>query len=472
MIKNRIIFIKASAFMALAFFISLSSYAQDADLNRVFSLNYDEQKPLLASDGTLFFTLAFHPENLGGKEDAGDVWSASREEGGFKSPGPVEGLSTPFYDVLIGFIHQDTALVYHANLDNRQVVCRYFKEGLRWNKDTVQQIPGLKTKGEYFSAVLDGSGTIMVLAMDSFGSYGNEDLYFSKRKGNSWTRPVNLGTGINTGWQELSPAISPEADTIYFSSNAYKGDKNMEVYVSYKLNDSWKNWSKPKPINPSEMDGIDTYFFLETENDRYFFTNTQTSEGYGNIYVSGGNIAVGGKIPDVKTEKYFRESDLTQLNSSGFLSREEKTAPDGKITVTGEKNNEGKESSGLSKELTGLGINEALVLKDILFIRGSVKLVDQERLQWLDELYGYLMKHPKTVLSIEGHTDSYGNPSLNERLSLARAKKVKELLVKKGISGERLSTKGWGGKKPVATNSNEEGRRKNRRVEVIVLAKE
>jgi len=45
-------------------------------------------------------------------------------------------------------------------------------------------------------------------------------------------------------------------------------------------------------------------------------------------------------------------------------------------------------------------------------------------------------------------------------------------LVKNGISEERLTTKGWGGKKPIATNGNEEGRRKNRRVEIVVLAKE
>ena len=472
MINNKIIYSKAGAFLALAFFISLQSYAQVSELNRVFSFEYDEQKPLLSSDGKLYFTLAFHPENIGGVGDAGDIWLSSKEEAGFSSPLPVKELSTPFYDILIGFIHQDTALVYHANLDKRQVVCRYFREGSRWNMDAIQQIPGFKINGDYFSAVLDESGTIMVLAMDSFGSYGNEDLYFSKRKGNSWTRPVNLGTDINTGWQELSPAISPEADTIYFSSNAYKGEKNMGVYRCIKLDDSWKNWSKPKLINTSKMDGIDTYFFLEKEKDKYFFTNTQTSDGYGNIYFTSGNSPVSSQIPEVKFEKAFTESSLTQSDSSGFLTQEAQITSEGKIPDLVEEKDTGKKDLSLSNDLINLGIGEGLILKDILFLRGSIELADEERLLWLDDLTEDLKEHPKIVLSVEGHTDSYGNASVNERLSLARAKKIMELLVKNGISEERLTTKGWGGKKPIATNGNEEGRRKNRRVEIVVLAKE
>ena len=470
MINSKIKYCKAGAFLVLAFFISMPSYTQVSELSRVLSLNYDEQKPLLAADGTLYFTLAFHPENLGGIDDAGDVWLSSKVEREFALPRPVKGLSTPFYDVLIGFIHQDTVLVYHANLDNRQVVCRYFKDGLRWTKDAIQQIPGFKTNGDYFSAVLDESGTIMVLAMDSFGSYGNEDLYFSKRMGNNWTRPVNLGTDINTGWQELSPVLSPEADTIYFSSNAYQGKKSMGLYISKRVDDSWRNWSKPELVNTSEMDGINTYFYYEKDYDRYFFTNTQTSDGYGNIYLAAGNLPGGNQIPEIKLDKSFSGPTLTQSDTSSLLIRGRQIDSEDKIRDVVEENDKVEKALDLPNQLADLKVGEGIVLKDILFLRGSVELVDNEPLLWLEELSAYLKDHPKSALSVEGHTDSYGNASVNERLSLARANKIKELLLEKGISGDRLFTKGWGGKKPMTTNSNEEGRRKNRRVEIILLS--
>ena len=72
------------------------------------------------------------------------------------------------------------------------------------------------------------------------------------------------------------------------------------------------------------------------------------------------------------------------------------------------------------------------------------------------------------MLDIEGHTDSEGNDKLNVALSKERAKIVKQHLVKKGIAKSRLSTVGYREQKPIADNKTEEGKAKNRRVELYI----
>lgn len=75
---------------------------------------------------------------------------------------------------------------------------------------------------------------------------------------------------------------------------------------------------------------------------------------------------------------------------------------------------------------------------------------------------------PNYKLNIEGHTDSEGNDKLNLALSKERAKIVKQYLVKKGIAKSRLSTNGHGEQNPIADNKTEEGKAKNRRVELYI----
>jgi outer membrane protein OmpA-like peptidoglycan-associated protein len=85
----------------------------------------------------------------------------------------------------------------------------------------------------------------------------------------------------------------------------------------------------------------------------------------------------------------------------------------------------------------------------------------------INQVVELLSKNENLSISIEGHTDNVGAPSANQTLSENRAKSVFTALVNKGIGTSRLSTKGYGQTKPIADNSTEEGRFKNRRVEIV-----
>jgi outer membrane protein OmpA-like peptidoglycan-associated protein len=83
------------------------------------------------------------------------------------------------------------------------------------------------------------------------------------------------------------------------------------------------------------------------------------------------------------------------------------------------------------------------------------------------QIVGLLTDNPDLKVGIEGHTDNVGTPAANKALSEARAKSVMGAVVKGGVDAARLSAVGWGQEKPVADNRTEDGRAKNRRVEIV-----
>jgi outer membrane protein OmpA-like peptidoglycan-associated protein len=88
----------------------------------------------------------------------------------------------------------------------------------------------------------------------------------------------------------------------------------------------------------------------------------------------------------------------------------------------------------------------------------------------LAEVARVLGEHPEVELvEVQGHTDESGTPDLNRRLGQARANRVVAWLVEHGVKRDRLSPKGYGSDRPIADNSTDEGRQKNRRVEFRVL---
>jgi outer membrane protein OmpA-like peptidoglycan-associated protein len=85
----------------------------------------------------------------------------------------------------------------------------------------------------------------------------------------------------------------------------------------------------------------------------------------------------------------------------------------------------------------------------------------------VEQIAKLLSDNPNLSISIEGHTDSVGTPAANKTLSEQRARAVMSAVVKTGIPAGRLSAVGWGQEKPLADNRTEEGRAKNRRVEIV-----
>ncbi|HPR30971.1 MAG TPA: OmpA family protein [Prolixibacteraceae bacterium] len=148
--------------------------------------------------------------------------------------------------------------------------------------------------------------------------------------------------------------------------------------------------------------------------------------------------------------------------------------------------------TGISLSSNHASENKNLFVKNVRLAKGAVPLYDKiltegkyvtngirfdvnkatikpESMGTLNYVYKMMNDNPTLNFSVEGHTDSDGDESLNQKLSEARAKAVMDKLIEMGISSGRLKSKGWGESQPVAGNATTEEKAQNRRVEFVAF---
>jgi outer membrane protein OmpA-like peptidoglycan-associated protein len=102
------------------------------------------------------------------------------------------------------------------------------------------------------------------------------------------------------------------------------------------------------------------------------------------------------------------------------------------------------------------------------FDRSEIRPADKAE---LDKAVDFVKKYPDAEIEIKGHTDSMGSDAYNRGLSKRRADAVKEYLIREAdVAPAKIRARGYGESKPVASNDTEEGRAKNRRVEILILS--
>jgi outer membrane protein OmpA-like peptidoglycan-associated protein len=108
-----------------------------------------------------------------------------------------------------------------------------------------------------------------------------------------------------------------------------------------------------------------------------------------------------------------------------------------------------------------------MTLDDIAFAPGRASLRPEARSN-LDKVIAFVNQDPGKSIHIEGHTDASGSANANQLLSQKRADAVRDALIAGGVDGKRITAIGRGGGQPVASNDSEDGRARNRRVDVIL----
>jgi outer membrane protein OmpA-like peptidoglycan-associated protein len=125
---------------------------------------------------------------------------------------------------------------------------------------------------------------------------------------------------------------------------------------------------------------------------------------------------------------------------------------------------------GTSVERVGRDMLLVTFDSDILFEVDSAVVGDDARRK-LERVASVLVDYPKTAVVVQGHTDSTGSEEYNQRLSERRAEAVVRQLASRGVDQDRMSALGFGESQPVADNATPEGRRQNRRVDILLKAK-
>ena len=151
-----------------------------------------------------------------------------------------------------------------------------------------------------------------------------------------------------------------------------------------------------------------------------------------------------------ETEARQREAEMARLQAGEAVAKRQQLE---------------SELKELKAKQTERGI--ILTLGDILFATGKSVLMPAAA-DTIDKLAAFLKKYSNRTVLIEGHTDSVGGETYNLGLSHSRADAVKAALVAKGVSEDRIKTKGYGESQPVASNATSGGRQLNRRVEIVI----
>jgi outer membrane protein OmpA-like peptidoglycan-associated protein len=349
------------------------------------------------------------------------------------------------------------------------------------------------------SPSLSPDNRVLFFSSNRPGGYGGKDLYISYRGSDGkWSAAQNLGPDINTAGDELAPFIHPDNQTVYYTSDGLTGYGGSDLYLLRK--NAAGEWGKPEnlgyPINTIEnegslavsADGLKAYYASDRSDSRgdldlYQFDMRPDIRPFRTLYVKG-------VVTDQKNGKGIPSTvELTDNESNLALMKiqtDEKgeyliTLPLGK-DYTFTVNRKGylfysevfamkqKEADSVYTKNIALQpvlLNASFVFNNILFANNSFELPKTGLIE-LEKLLQVLQENPSLKLQIGGHTDNTGRPEDNEKLSTNRAKSIVEWLTSKGIESNRLSFKGFAATKPIADNTTEAGRAKNRRTEFTI----
>ncbi len=147
------------------------------------------------------------------------------------------------------------------------------------------------------------------------------------------------------------------------------------------------------------------------------------------------------------------------------LGREDISA---KVPVSDEPNQNIKLTLRYKRHDYDTSTSTQFVLHGVHFDTGKAT-IRPESFARLDRVVEYMQHRPSVRIELSGHTDNVGNPKANQLLSERRAKACREYIMSRGIEGSRLEAVGFGAARPIASNSTEEGRQANRRIEASVL---
>ncbi len=331
---------------------------------------------------------------------------------------------------------------------------------------------------------------------------GGSDIYVSYVQPNGkWGKPFNMGAGINTSGDESCPFIHADNQTLYFTSNGHAGYGATDLFFVRKQNDG--SWSKPQnlgyPVNTIDDEG--SLVITSDGTTAYYASDGSDTKGGLDIYTfelpvpdrPNKTLWVRGNVFDKKTKLGLPSAvELIDLSNAQTISKVQ-TDEDGNYLITlpvgkdyafnvnrrgylffsetfSLKQNNTDTTYTINIPLSPIEVNASIVLKNIFFDTKKSEL-KTESIAELDKVVQLLKDNPTIKIEIGGYTDNVGKPADNLLLSNKRSKSVIGYFLTKGITANRLTSKGFGETKPLADNKTEAGRSQNRRTELKVVAK-
>lgn len=389
----------------------------------------------------------------------------------------------------------------------------------------------INTQSDERTPFLAADGKTLYFSSDGHFGFGSYDLFVSKRLDDTWTKwskPVNMGKYINTlagdtyfsipesgsrayivgsGGIEtngsddifefiLPPSIRPEALFHVYGNVMDENDSASAVVIKYIDIEDGKEVAK---TISSEADGayavslpsfrkyqviIDMKGFLYYSNildltdPSQYFKKKAFAEILGDDYdllvESKGRMDAYGKSYETylntgsDADMLANFEDMIRLSTryADEATEMERILRNARYEYLSELENQREVIQ--NHDVTRIKVGAKFEVKNIFFDFGRASLREDSK-EELDKLYD-IMNRSEIVIEFGGHTDNVGSDESNLALSQERVNSVKTYLVGKGINEARIAAVGYGESQPIADNETDEGRQKNRRVELKITS--
>lgn len=472
-----------------------------------------ELSPKLSPDGkTIFFTRDDHPTRIGNTPNQ-DIWFSQLVDGEWQEPELMpKPLNNGGANTLIT-ITPDYNTAYLSNKYDKDgnsdgSGLSIAKKGISgWKVPTSIEVENLYNNNKHVAYFISQDKKILFSAIEQEDTRGGMDIYISfLKEDGSYSAPKNLGDKINTFADDFNPFLAADNKTLYYASGGLPGYGKEDIWTIKRLDDTWLNWSEPKNLGPAINTSSQEYSFaISAKGDEaYMVTYQQDLPGYKGdgdivkIQLSKSAqpdpvVLVYGKVLNQKTNEpisadinYFGLSDDKDYGSASsdpntgeykiILPRGVnygfKSGAKGFGSVSQNLNVEQlEEYKEIERNLylVPLEVGQTVRLNNIFFDTGEATLREESENE-LENLKKLLNDNKDMTIEISGHTDDVGNDKNNMKLSSDRALAVLNWLLEQGISTEKVTSKGYGETKPIASNKTEEGKQKNRRVEFTIVS--
>ncbi|MCI4667623.1 MAG: OmpA family protein [Bacteroidia bacterium] len=348
---------------------------------------------------------------------------------------------------------------------------------------------------------ISADGKSLYFVSNRNGGFGGTDIYVSVLKEDStWSKARNMGPLINTAQNEVTPFFHRINSTLYFSSTGHL--PGFGGYDIFKAKKRGRSWRKPVNVGPLVNEKPNEYYFsidgtgktifysksldgtdvdhAKQNFDLFSFAMPMEARPDADVKLSGilidsitGNKLVGVAMiiplddtlevaPKTIGKNGYFEFDL--INNKRYRIY---IIGDNFLTIAHDFEMKGDTTFSMITE--SFNQQKPIVFESLNFKSSSAKLRSSDK-PALDYMVRFLKRYPQFKLTIEGHTDSDGDSTMNKKLSQKRSDAIRSYLLKKGsFPDERIVAKGYGEAKPIVPNGNDSLKAINRRVEFKLI---
>ena len=389
-------------------------------------------------------------------------------------------------------------------------VTEFSEEDQKWKEPRAIQKP-LNSKFYEASICQSADSTTMFFTSDRPGGFGGRDIYMVQKEGKKWGDPQNLGSNVNTAFDEDAPYFHPDGKTLYYSSNGPNSMGGFDIFVTEMDTSSETGWlgslNMGTPVNTPDDD---IYFVLAANGKSgYYSSGMEGGLGEKDIYHIKFPyypyprryhiVEVAGLVKDVNTlETLNAKVKLVDIETNEVLDSIMTASMDSsqyyfilepQRTYSLEVSADGYDSANDELTTPELADEDVFLKKNMFLVKPEVPPVvaeevpnnlpelqhiyydfDKDKIRSdaadeLDRVAELMAQNEDLDVQIMSHTDWYGTYAYNVDLSNRRADQARAYLQRKGVNATRIKTGFFSENQPLETNENDKGRQFNRRSE-------